>query len=142
MISIGGNMLGKIQVLKRGSAKNEIGEVQKEWADVIALKGFLDMSGNQTGIATYKGKVEQSSHIFLCDFSSLKSLSSGWLWDPFSFVDGIITDTDIGDEYDVTTENARMVIDGKIYDILLIDDPMRLHQHFEIYLKYVGGQDG
>ena len=31
------------------------------------------------------------------------------------------------------------VIDGNIYDILLIDDPMRMHKHLEIYLKYVGG---
>jgi hypothetical protein len=26
-----------------------------------------------------------------------------------------------------------------VYDVLLIDDPMNLHQHIEVYLQFVGG---
>lgn len=32
-----------------------------------------------------------------------------------------------------------MLIDGKIYDVQWIDDPMGMHEHLEIYLKAVGG---
>lgn len=36
-------------------------------------------------------------------------------------------------------EVCRMLIDGKIYDVQWIDDPMGMHEHLEIYLKAVGG---
>ena len=42
----------------------------------------------------------------------------------------------------ITAENSRLVINGKVYDVMLIDDLMELHQQLEIYLKYTGGQDG
>ena len=32
-----------------------------------------------------------------------------------------------------------MIINDSVYNIQLIDDPMGLHQHLEIYLKYIGG---
>lgn len=35
-----------------------------------------------------------------------------------------------------------MLINGEIYDIQLIDNPMHLNYQLEIYLKYVGGQNG
>ena len=40
----------------------------------------------------------------------------------------------------IKAENSRMVINGKVYDIMVIDDPMELHEQLEIYLKYTGGQ--
>lgn len=40
----------------------------------------------------------------------------------------------------IKTENSRMVIDGRVYDIMVIDDPMGMHEQLEIYLKYTGGQ--
>ena len=40
----------------------------------------------------------------------------------------------------ITAENARAIINGKTYDITLIDNPMELNQQLEIYLKYTGGQ--
>ena len=40
----------------------------------------------------------------------------------------------------IKAENSRMVIDGQVYDIMLIDDPMGMHEQLEIYLKYTGGQ--
>ena len=41
---------------------------------------------------------------------------------------------------DITSDNARMVIDGMVYEILLIDNPMNLNEHLEIYLRFIGGQ--
>ena len=40
----------------------------------------------------------------------------------------------------VTSDNARMVVNGEVYEILLIDDPMNMHDHLEIYLRFIGGQ--
>lgn len=40
----------------------------------------------------------------------------------------------------LTPETSRLLIDGERYDIMLIDDPMGLHQHLEIHLEYLGGQ--
>ena len=41
----------------------------------------------------------------------------------------------------VKAENSRLVDeDDLVYDILLIDDPMKLHRQLEIYLKFTGGQ--
>ena len=34
-----------------------------------------------------------------------------------------------------------MLINGEVYEVLLYDDPVQLHEHLEIYLKYVGGQE-
>ena len=42
----------------------------------------------------------------------------------------------------IQAENSRMTINGKRYDIMLIDNPMELGEgsQLEIYLKYTGGQ--
>lgn len=32
----------------------------------------------------------------------------------------------------------RLIIGGKSYDVLHIDNPMELNQHLEIFLKYIG----
>lgn len=111
---IGGNVIAQFQV-KGDEKKNAIGEREHKWIDVASVKGFLDLSTGDSKHTTFSAKIQESTHIFLCDFQSLN---------------------------DVTPENARMLIDGLVYQIMLIDDPMNLHQHLEIYLKYVGGQNG
>ena len=58
--------------------------------------------------------VEDSTHIWICDYDQTAA--------------------------EADAETCRMSIDGRIYDVLLIDDPMEMHYHLEIYLKYVGGQ--
>lgn len=85
-------------------------------------------------------KVQESTHIFLCDFTNLKNLSTDWVWNPFSFLTGVISKTDEQETVDVTSDNARMVVNGEVYEILLIDDPMNMHDHLEIYLRFIGGQ--
>lgn len=82
------------------------------------LQGVLDLTGADVSHQLMR-RVEDAEYIFLCDYFDLQ-------------VEG----------EKLGTENSRLVIDGEIYEVLLYDDPLRLHEHLEIYLKYVGGQDG
>ncbi len=111
-MSIGGNTKAIIQTRTEGK-KNAIGERPKTWSDVQTLTGWLDLSGGSSNYTAYAAKVQESTHVFVSDFAPL--------------LEG------------VKAENSRMVIDGRVYDIMLIDDPMGLHAHYEIYLKYTGG---
>lgn len=138
---IGGNTLALFQVKDSGK-KNAIGEREHNWVDVASSKGWLDLSGGDSKYTTYNAKIQESTHIFLCDYQTFKSLSGEWVWDTLNFISGEISTLTSDKKVDVTSENARMLIDGLIYQIMLIDDPMNLHQHLEIYLKFVGGQNG
>lgn len=108
---IGGNCIAQIQ--KRTVTKNKIGEQVPDWARVMEITGWLDLSNGSTTY-TYNAKVQESTHIFLADY--------------VEFPEG------------VTAENTRLVANGGIYDITLIDDPIGKHRQIEIYLKYSGGQ--
>lgn len=140
---IGGNLTALFQVKDEGK-KNAIGERVHQWVDVASAKGFLDFmaEGSNNIYNTHNAKIQESTHIFLCDFQSFKGLSGKWVWNPFSFVNGVISTATLDEKVDVTSENARIIIEGQVYDIKIIDDPMNLHQHLEIYLKFVGGQNG
>nr|DAT75482.1 MAG TPA: head tail adaptor [Caudoviricetes sp.] len=109
---IGGNIQGLIQVST--TEKNEIGEAVKSWADVQTITGWLDLSSGDSKYTVYSAKVQESTHVFVADYVQLDSR--------------------------ITAENSRMVIGGKRYDVMLIDDPMEMHKQLEIYLKYTGGQ--
>lgn len=112
MNRIGRNIIASIQIYT--STMNFIGEVEKVWVDVQCLKGFLDLRSGDSKYSSYDAKIEESTHLFICDYVPL--------------------------EKGITSENSRMIIDGKVYDIMLIDNPMNLNQHYEIYLKFTGGQ--
>ena len=105
---IGGNITAVIQQ-KSGASFNEIGEKVHEWVDVQTLWGWLDMSGGDYKY-TYNAKLQESTHIFICDYV----------------------------EIDRNAGNKRMMVHDTAFDIVYIDDPMELHQHLEIYLRYVG----
>lgn len=109
---IGGNIQGLIQVST--TEKNEIGEAVKSWADVQTITGWLDLSSGDSKYTVYSAKVQESTHVFVADYVQLDNR--------------------------ITAENSRMVIGGKRYDVMLIDDPMEMHKQLEIYLKYTGGQ--
>lgn len=109
---IGGNIAGQIQLYK--TETNIIGEREKIWETVDDITGFLDLSTGDSKYTTYNAKIQESTHIFLADYKELDSR--------------------------IKAENSRMVINGKVYDIMVIDDPMGLHKQLEIYLKYTGGQ--
>ncbi len=114
MRGIGGNTQAIIQVST--AHQNEIGETVRSWADVQTLKGWLDLQSGNSGYNTYHAKIQESTHVFVADFKTL---------------DGRIT-----------AENARMIVNGGRYDILLIDNPMGMGNgsQLEFYLKYTGGQ--
>lgn len=138
-MSVGGNIQALLQVKSRG-AKNAIGEVTAQWVDCTSIKGWLDLSTGDSKHTTFYAKVQESTHIFLCDFTNLKNLSTKWVWNPFNFLTGVISQQSEQESVDITSDNARMVIDGLVYEILLIDNPMNMNDHLEIYLRFIGGQ--
>lgn len=110
---IGGNVTAIIQAYKDATA-NAIGETVPNWQNVQTLRGWLDLSSGESRYNTYTAKIQESTHIFLCDYVPLHA--------------------------SIKAEQSRMLINGKRYDIMLIDNPMGMNQHYEIYLKYTGGQ--
>lgn len=112
MKGIGGNTTATLQV--KTATKNAIGEQVPTWKDVQTIKGWLDLQSGEAKYNTYYAKIQESTHIFVCDYVELDA--------------------------NITAENARAVIHGKAYDIKLIDNPMEMNQQLEIYLKYTGGQ--
>ena len=118
---IGGNVNAVLQVST--TTKNEIGEKVQEWHYVVDFTGFLDLSGETTNRTNFNAKIQESTHIFICDYKPI----------PGTLVVN-------GKTVKVSAENARMVANSQRYDVMLIDDPMELHKHLEIYLKYTGGQ--
>lgn len=105
---IGGNIEAILQQ-KTGSTVNAIGEKIQEWSDIHTLWGWLDLSAGDSKYI-HDAKLQESTHIFICDFTTI----------------------------DRKATNKRLKVNGDVYDVLLIDDPMELHQHLEIYLRYVG----
>jgi SPP1 family predicted phage head-tail adaptor len=105
---IGGNIEAVLQEI-RESATNHIGEKVRSWTDTHTLWGWLDLSSGDSRY-TYDAKLQESTHIFITDYAPI----------------------------DRKPHNKRLVVNGVTYEILLIDDPMELHQQLEIFLKYVG----
>lgn len=108
---IGGNLKATIQV--KTITKESSGEMVKTWTDAQTIKGWLDLASGNSNYTAYASKVQESTHIFIADYVPL--------------AEGI------------QAENSRMTINGKRYDIMLIDNPMELNKQLEIYLKYTGG---
>ena len=111
---IGGNITAEMQL--RTITEDEYGEQIKDWKTVQNIKGWLDLSGGDSKYTTYNAKIQESTHVFIADYVALDSR--------------------------IKAENSRVIVNGNIYDVMLIDDPMELHQQLEIYLKYTGGQNG
>lgn len=105
---IGGNIEVVLQQ-KSESETNSIGERVHKWTDVCTLFGWLDLSAGDAKY-TYDAKLQESTHIFITDYTPI----------------------------DRKADDKRLVVNGVVYDVLLIDDPMELHQQLEIYLKFVG----
>lgn len=109
---IGGNKQAEIQIST--ITENAIAEPVKAWETVQTMKGWLDQQSGDSKYTTYNAKIQESTHIFLADYVPLDKR--------------------------IKAENSRAVIDGHVYDIMLLDNPMELNLQWEIYLKYTGGQ--
>lgn len=114
MKGIGGNVTATLQISE--TETNAIGEQVRTWADLKTLTGWLDLTGGDSKYTVYNAKVQESTHVFVADYQALPA--------------------------DITTENSRLICNGKRYDVLLIDNPMEMQNgsQLEIYLKFTGGQ--
>lgn len=104
---IGGNVTAELQT--KTIVTNSIGEQEEKWSTVKTLKGYLDLISGDSKYETYNTKLQESTHIFICDYTPLGASVS-----------------------------SRLIVDGKTYDVTLIDNPMRLNRQLEIYLRMVG----
>ena len=114
MANIGGTTIGVVQV--NTAVKNAIGESVKTWVNAFSHAGWLDLQSGDSKYSTNKAKLEESTHVFLCDYHS-----------------GI---------YALSGVDCRMIIKGMVYDVLLIDNPMEMNEQLEIYLRKVGAWNG
>lgn len=99
-----------------GFTVNKIGEKVENWVDAVSFGGVLGLQSGDSKYSNYNAKIEESSHVMVCDFNS--------------------------DIEALAKENTRIICKGEIYDVLLIDNPDELDEQLEIYLRYVGGQNG
>lgn len=111
---VGGNLTATIQI--KHVFENEIGESTPVWEDLYTIKGWLDLSSGSSTRLPHKTKTEESTHVFICDY------------DP--------------DVRNLDVRQCRFVCSSGNYEIKYIDDPMELHDHLEITLKYIGVTDG
>ncbi len=109
---IGGNKVLKLKRKTGGYTLNAIGERIPEVVDFISLTGFLDLSGESTKYTTFNSKIQESDHVFICDYVKFP--------------------------LQVNTNELTAEVDGKAYDVMLVDNPMELNKHYEIFLRYVG----
>ena len=112
MANIGGKTNGVIQT--KTTVKNAIGESEQTWADAFSHVGWLGLQSGDSKYTNFNAKIEESTHVFLCDFHP-----------------GIFALAD---------QDTRMIIKGKMYDVLLIDNPDEMDEQLEIYLRKIGGQ--
>ena len=115
MANIGGNIIGTIQT-KSFVSTNAIGEAVHEWVTAYSTIGWRGMVSGNSRYSTYNAKIEESTHVFLCDYHS-----------------GI---------YALSGEDTRMTIKGFMYDVTFIDNPDEMDEQLEIYLKRVGAESG
>lgn len=108
MKKIGGNT--DLVLKTRNQVKNEIGEEVTSWVDYKTIYGFMDFMSESTGRTNFNSKIVESTHVFVCDYVDIDK-----------------------SEIELTAYH-----NNKQYEITYIDDPMGLHYHLEIFLKYMG----
>lgn len=103
--------------------KNEIGEAVHEWIDRVKIKGWLGLQSGDSKYSTFNAKIEESSHVFLCDYDNDLYMLS------LPNESGAILD-------------VRVILKSVVYDVLLIDNPDEMNEQLEIYLRKVGAWNG
>lgn len=120
MANIGGNISAVFQ--KKTTGKNDLGVGVEKWENVYTVPGWLGLQSGDSKYSYY-AKIEESSHVFICDYHS-----------------GLYALT-MPDE-DGKTPILRSIIKGMVYDVLLIDNPDEMDEQLEIYLRKVGAWNG
>lgn len=108
MKEIGGNV--DCVLSYQETTTSAIGEDVTSWRELQTIRGFLDLMNNGKDFATYNKAMEDSTHIFICDYVSISKEAT----------------------------ELKATINGKDYDVTYIDNPMGLNYHLEIFLKRVG----
>lgn len=108
MTPIGGNVEAILQ--HKTTTQNEIGESVESYETYKKLYGFLDFMSGSADSVNYNAKLEETTHVFVCDYTPI----------------------------DIEENECRLVVNNKAYEVTYIDDPMLLHRHLEIFLKYTG----
>ena len=98
---IGGNVTAELQT--KTITVNPIGEQEEKWSTVKTLKGYLDLISGDSKYENYNTKLQESTHVFICDYTPLR-----------------------------VSVSSRLIVDGNTYDIMLIDNPMGLKRQLEI----------
>lgn len=108
---IGGNATA--HVLRVTKTKNHQGvAVASKPQRLMELTGWLDYQSGQSSHLTYQAKIQDTTHLFLCDYR---------------------------EDFACLGENGlALSVGGGKYEVLLIDDPMGMHDHLETYLRYTG----
>lgn len=115
MRKVKGNTPCVIQI-GTSSAVNAMGERETVWKDAYSFDGVLGLQSGDSKYSTFNKKSEESTHVLVADFNA--------------------------DIYALADQNTRIIAKGKMYDVLLIDNPDELDYHLEIYLRFVGVQNG
>ena len=119
-MKIGGNIEAIIQISK--TVQNDIGEDIDTWETVTKpFIGWLDLSSGDSPSINYRTKIQESTHVFICDYF------------PLIYKQGE------GKEEKITPENSRMIVNNDVYEVMVYDNPMQMKYQLEIYLKYIGG---
>lgn len=111
---INGNTKAVVQI--REVETDEYKADRIRWKDAFPVSGILDLLDGGVNLKMMS-RIEDADYIFMCDY----------------FVPAYNGEK-------LTAENSRFLIGGEVYEVKLFDDPMNLHEHLEIYLKYLGGQ--
>ena len=90
---------------------NGIGGFIETPQELFKVKGYLDLITGDER-NTNNAPMEESTHILITDFRK-----------------------NITNDYWIIDE------DHNRYDITLVDDPVKLHHHLEIYLKFIGDRN-
>lgn len=107
-MKIGGNKNAIIQIAT--TTQNAIGEDVNTWVDALpSFIGWLDLSTGDSTSINYNAKIQESTHIFVCDYIPLVYKVEG------------------KQDEKITPENSRMVIDSKIYEVKIYDNPMGMN---------------
>ena len=108
---VGGNATASVVRAVRGlNAQGKAVEGGTE--AVMEVRGWLDYQGGQKGHTAYQAPLEDTTHVFVSDYDA--------------------------DYAALEEDGLSLVIGGRRYEVLLIDDPMGLHAHIETFLRYVG----
>lgn len=111
MGGVGGNVTASVMRTKKG--KNAKGSaVPSAPEEIMKIDGWLDYQAGQPSHLAYQAKLQDTTHLWICDF-------------------------DVGFA-DLKVQGLSLVVAGEPYEVLLIDDPMGIHDHLEAYLRYVG----